>query len=35
MRIIGVDHTGPEPVLIIDCGDRQERCRWTRSGQRR
>lgn len=25
MRIIGVDHTGPEPVLVIDCGDRQER----------
>ena len=25
MRIIGVDDTGPEPVLIIDFGDREER----------
>ena len=25
MRIIGVDHTGPEPVLVIDFGDREER----------
>ena len=24
-RIIGVDHTGPEPVLVIDFGDREER----------
>ena len=25
VRIIGVDHTGPEPVLVIDYGDREER----------
>jgi len=25
MRIIGVDHTGPEPVLVVDFGDRVER----------
>jgi len=25
VRIIGVDHTGPEPVLVIDFGDREER----------
>ena len=25
MRIVGVDHTGPEPVLVIDFGDREER----------
>jgi hypothetical protein len=25
MRIIGVDHTGPDPVLVIDFGDREER----------
>jgi hypothetical protein len=25
MRIIGVDHTGPGPVLIIDFGVREER----------
>ena len=25
MRIVGVDHTGPEPVLVIDLGDREER----------
>jgi hypothetical protein len=25
MRIIGVDHTGSEPVLVIDVGDREER----------
>ena len=25
MRIIGVDHTGPGPVLVIDFGDREER----------
>ena len=25
MRIIGVDHTGPEPVLVVDFGDREER----------
>jgi hypothetical protein len=25
MRIIGVDHTGPGPVLVIDFGVREER----------
>ena len=25
MRIIGVNHTGPVPVLVIDFGDREER----------
>jgi hypothetical protein len=25
VRIIGVDHTGPEPVLVIDFGDGEER----------
>ena len=25
MRIIRVDHTGPEPVLVVDFGDREER----------
>jgi hypothetical protein len=25
MRIIGVDHTGPAPVLVIDFGVREER----------
>ena len=25
MRIIGVDHTGPKPVLGVDFGDREER----------
>jgi hypothetical protein len=25
MHIIGVDHTGSEPVLVIDVGDREER----------
>ena len=25
MRIIGVDHTGSEPVLVVDFGDRVER----------
>ena len=25
MRIIGVDHTGPEPVLVVDFGDHEER----------
>jgi len=29
MRIIGVDHTGLEPVVIIDFGDREER--WQRA----
>jgi hypothetical protein len=25
MHVIGVDHTGSEPVLVIDVGDREER----------
>ena len=25
MRIIEVDHTGPEPVLVVDFGDHEER----------
>jgi len=30
MRIIGVDHTGPEPVLVIDFGTARNAGRWTR-----
>jgi hypothetical protein len=30
VRIIRVDHTGPEPVLVIDFGDGEER--WSMDG---